>query len=111
MQKIIPAFFVASVLAVTFMAGRVAGGLEMLEMETLFAQAKPESESVLSDMQKLKADNHKLKITVAQLQAQLNECSLNGERTVLTEEFMKTLGGKPGEFFDWNTLTIQKKEN
>jgi hypothetical protein len=73
---------------------------------TVFAQ---EAEPKLTEIQQLKADNHKLKIAVAQLQAQLNECSLNGERAVLTDEFMKSLGAKPGDTLDWNTLTIQKK--
>lgn len=70
----------------------------------------PEATAKLTEVQQLKADNHKLKVALAQLQAQFNECQLNGERAVLTADFMKTLGGESGEFFDWNTLSVKKEQ-
>jgi hypothetical protein len=65
--------------------------------------------SKLTEVQQLKADNHKLKVMLAQYEAKLNECTLNTERAVLTDDFMKTLGAAPGQTFDWNTLTVQKE--
>jgi hypothetical protein len=106
MNKLL-ALFVAAAMFATFSIGRITGSIEMFTA----LHAQEEKTPALSELQRLKAENHKLKITVAQLQAQTNECVLNGERSLLTDEFMKTLGGKPGEMFDWNTLTIQKEKS
>lgn len=70
----------------------------------------------LSEIDRLKAENHLLKVQVAQLQslyAQAQEkmalTSLQSERSQLVEEFRKTLKVDATQEFDWTTLTFKPR--
>ena len=57
------------------------------------------AEQGLSEIQKMKAENFKLK-------TQLVQCQLNVEQAALTSEFAKTLNAPVGSQFNWNSLSF-----
>lgn len=74
-----------------------------------------EKKKELTEEQKLKAENLKLKIQIAQLRSwlqerdnELNEIKLTSEQKKLIEEFRKQLNADEKDTFDWNTLTFSK---
>lgn len=62
----------------------------------------------LSELQKLKAENFKLKNQLLQCQVSASNDLLSKERFNLIEEFRQTIGATNEEVFDWNTLTFTK---
>jgi hypothetical protein len=77
----------------------------------LTAQEKPKADPVLSDFQKLQAENFQLRVALAQAQAQIADrdaklasFELTARQMTLVEEFRKTLGGSPSARFDWATM-------
>lgn len=75
------------------------------------AQAPPATAPVLTEMQRLKADN--LKLRYALLQAQQREVqqlaeTLERERTMLEGEFRQTLQPPAGSAFNWTTYSFDK---
>jgi hypothetical protein len=67
----------------------------------------------LSETDRLLAENHRLRVTVAELQAQLADLrarldsqTLTAERVALVERFRQRLGAAAGDVFDWTTLTF-----
>jgi hypothetical protein len=80
-----------------------------------FAQEKPAP--TLTAEQKLKADLFKAKVEIAQLRAtvadrenRLAEATLSAEQAALAAEFVTALGGKPGDEWDWQAMTLKPKE-
>lgn len=68
---------------------------------------------VLSEVQRLKAENFQLTIEVAQLKATLAErenrllsIDLSLRQTALVDEFRATLKAAPTATFNWSTLTF-----
>jgi len=68
----------------------------------------------LSEIDRLKAENHLLRVEVARLQAQLadaaaklNSVTLSAERERLVEEFRSRLRPPAGAIFDFETLTFR----
>ena len=73
-------------------------------------------QSSLSGPDRLQADNHLLKVQLAQCQeagaaatSQLTAIRLTAERAALVEQFRKALQPPPGADFDWSTLTFKVK--
>jgi hypothetical protein len=66
----------------------------------------------LSEVDRLRAENFRLKTALAE--QQFNEArrvllELERERVKLEAEFVKTLGGKDGDAFDWATNALKVK--
>lgn len=69
----------------------------------------------LSEVDRLKAENFQLRVTVAQLTAtvqdrerRLQEIALSAEQARLVDAFRVALKAKPDAVFDWQTLTFQE---
>lgn len=70
----------------------------------------------LSEVQLLKANNHKLASNnfvqareLAQIKSQLTQQKLTQQRTELEMEFRSALDASPEDKFNWETLTFGKK--
>ena|ERR1700752_3802275 len=61
----------------------------------------------LTELQKIKAENIKLKTQMLQCQVQIANSQLESEKSGLVIELRKQLGAKNEEVFDWNTLTFK----
>jgi hypothetical protein len=75
------------------------------------AQAPPATAPALSETQRLKADN--LKLRFALLQAQQRELqqaadALDRDRAALEAEFRQTLQPPAGSAFNWNTYSFDR---
>jgi hypothetical protein len=69
--------------------------------------------ATLSETDRLLAENHRLRVTVAELTAQLADLrarldgqTLTAERADLVERFRRRLGAPPDAVFDWGTLSF-----
>ena len=76
--------------------------IALLLSTTIYAADK--SPSPLSELSQLKAENLKLKTTIAQLQANMMSCQLSTEQTALLVLYRKELHADEAATFDWNTL-------
>jgi uncharacterized protein YlxW (UPF0749 family) len=77
--------------------------------EKAAALALSEVQQLKAQVFKLKAENAQLRLTVAQAEATLAQVGLTTEQQTLLEEFRATLKASPGETFNWQTLTFDKK--
>lgn len=83
---------------------------QVIESQPLVGiEKKPE----LTELQKLKAENLKLKVALAQTQATLQDrenklvsYELSSEQAKLVEEYRKQLNAKENEVFDWEKLVF-----
>lgn len=80
----------------------IASLVILLNLTTIFAQNE------LTEIQKLRAENLKLRIQVAQLEAKLKEIELVTEGNKLLDEFRKQLHADEKDTFDWSTLKFSK---
>lgn len=62
----------------------------------------------LPELQRLKAENHQLKLQVAQCQVGITKINLQNEEAQLIEEFRSIMKVEDkSKMFNWNTLTFE----